>query len=144
MLSWIQKYKKISFEECSNEKFEMKSYFKTMTIDRSRLFFKVQVSMTPTIRLSYKSNKKFRAEKWVCTDCMSDNPSVNQSVSEEEKVTVTISSRTYTGFPDSNQHQMLHCRANEDLRKGKNVMENENDCVEFFQQLIQRRMDKLT
>ena len=138
LLNWIQNYKKINHNTCSKEKFEMKSYFKTMNIEQSRLYFKIQNFITPTIRLNFKSDRKFASEKWLCVDCMSEGEG-----SEPDRVTIEISSRKLTGFPDSQEHQILHCQANEDLRRGKDIKGNENDCVAFFQQLIQRRSNKL-
>ena len=63
---------------------------------------------------------------------------------DSDRVSVELSSRRLTGFRDSQEHQMFHCRGNEDLRQGKDITGNTIDCVTFFQQLIQRRLDKLS
>ena len=116
-----------------------------MTISKSRLYFKIQSSITPTVRLNFKSDKKFKSQNWICTDCMELNidSCIDNKTKKDEFVTMNISSREYFGFTDSQEHLMLQCRANEDLRMGKDVMGNNEDCVTFFQQLIQRRLDKL-
>ena len=76
---------------------------------------------------------------------MEDITDMSQPIQiDEDQVKVEISSRKYRGYPDDQNHLMLFCRANQDLHEGKNVLENQNDCVKFFQQLIQRRMDKLS
>ena len=145
ILNWCKSYKKLDYNKLSLEKFEMKSYFKTMNISKSRLFFKVQSLITPTVRINFKSDKKFKSQKWICTDCMEENIDncINNITQKDDVVQTNISSHEYFGFTDSQEHLMLQCRANEDLRMGKDVMGNNKDCVTFFQQLIQRRLDKL-
>ena len=144
LLKWTEKYKKVDHETCSKEKFEVKSYFKTMSIARSRLYFKVLNYITPTIRENFKSDKKFREVKFICSDCMEEEGSDSKLMSEaRDRIEVDISSRRFRGYPDNQIHQMKFCRANQDLREGKNIMESENDCVTFFQQLLDRRMNKL-
>ena len=116
-----------------------------MNIAQSRLYFKVQHFLTPTVKLNFKSEKRFWSEKFICNDCMEENPNLSQStLTDEEQISVEISSRKYRGYPDDQRHLMVFCRANQDLREGKNVMENQMDCVTFFYQLIQRRMNKLS
>ena len=63
LLDWTKKYRKVNYEKCEKEKFETKSYFKTMNITQSRLYFKVLDFITPTIRANFKSDKKFCAQK---------------------------------------------------------------------------------
>ena len=92
--------------------------------------------MTPTVRINFKSVKKFRSQKWICLDCMKEN--IEQCIENEEQtdeiVQINISSREYFGFTDSQEHLMLQCRANEDLWMGKYMIGNDEDCVTFFQQ----------
>ena len=146
LLNWTKSYKKVDFHACEKEEFEMKSYFKTMNIASSRLYFKIQNYITPTIKLNFKSDQKFRKMKFVCSDCIEEeNANLSQSMSlEPGRVQLEISSRKYLGYPDSQNHQILFCQANADLREGKNILENENDCVSFFQQLLERRLNKLS
>ena len=127
LLNWTKSYKKVDFQACEKEEFEMKSYFKTMNIASSRLYFKIQNSITPTIKLNFKSDQKFRKMKFVCSDCIEDeNANLSQSMSlEPGRVQLEISSRKYLGYPDSQNHQMLFCQANTDLRKVRNLLENE-------------------
>ena len=62
-------YKKIDREKCEKEKREIKYYFKTMDVADSRLAFKIENFVVPTIRLNFKSDKKFKAEGWLCPYC---------------------------------------------------------------------------
>ena len=100
--------------------------------------------INPTIRENFKSDKKFREVKFICNDCMEEKGSDSEIMSEaRDRIEVDISSCRFRGYPDNQIHQMKFCRANQDLREGKNIMESENDCVTFFQQLLDRRMNKL-
>ena len=145
LLEWTKSYKKVCYETCAKEKFEMKTYFCEMNIPDSRLYFRVLNFVTPTIRLNFKSDRKFRAEKYICTDCIIEDNGIdaNSQPTNPEEIEVTISDRRFRGFPDSQKHQMEVCSANADLRSGKNIRESEKDCVTFFHQLLQRRMNKL-
>ena len=146
ILDWSKKYKKLDYNKICIEKFELKSYFKEMDIQQSRLNFKIRCYMTPTIRLNFKSDPKFKSEKWVCTDCVTEDVGSCDGILQtgSDQVIVEMSSKKLRGFPDSQEHQMFHCQGNADLREGKDIAGNEKDCVLFFQQLIQRRLDKLS
>ena len=39
--------------------------------------------------------------------------------SELGRIQIELSFRKYSGYPDNQEHQMLQCQANDDLRKGK-------------------------
>ena len=104
LLNWTLSYKKVDFKACENEEFELKSYFKTMNIAQSRLFFKVQNFVTPTIKLNFKSDQKFRAMKFVCSDCIEEDIENSSLPPNSERVQVEISSRKYFGYPDSQEH----------------------------------------
>ena len=116
-----------------------------MNIQQCRIYFKVLNFVTPTIRKNFKSDKKFRAEKFICTDCYEEEDGSSENTNDKSGLLeVQISSRKYRGYSDSQTHQIQFCQANADLREGKNILENEIDCVTFFQQLLQRRMNKLS
>ena len=120
LLDWTKKYRKVDYETCDKEKFETKSYFKTMNIAQSRLYFKVLNFITPTIRANFKSDKKFCAEKFICLDCREEEEGQRDQVSHEQgEVTVKISSRKYRGYPDTQILQAMVNRANSDIRFGK-------------------------
>ena len=62
VLSMMRKYKKVDYDKCLDEKYEMKDFFKTMTVADSRMAFKILNFVVPTIRLNFKSDKKFKYE----------------------------------------------------------------------------------
>ena len=101
--------------------------------------------VTPTIRSHYKSDKKFKSKKWICIDCRTLKIDQQSSaVNQDESVEVMIDSKQYIGYTDTIEHLSIQCSANEDLRRGKDVLGNASDCVDFFQQVIQRRMNNLS
>ena len=112
-----------------------------MNIQQSRFYFKIQNFLTPTVRLNFKSDRKFKAEKWQCVDCRTEKVN-NQDSVEFGSVSIEISSKKLVGFPDSQEHLMFQCRTNEDLRRGRDIHGNAKDCVAFFQDLIKRRQEQ--
>ena len=123
LLEMIKGYKKMNYEECLKEKFEMKEHFYSLNIQDSRMCFRMKNFLVPTVKSNFKNDKKFKASKWLCDDC-------------------SVTDGTTRGSMDSQDHILNHCPANEDLRKGLNLQDNK-DCVKFFQQVIQRRKNKL-
>ena len=121
LLNWIKGYKKISFETCSQEKHEMKNYFKTLSIEQCRLRFRLDCNLVPTVCSHFKS--KYRAQGLECIDCR---------VINSDASTVKI---------DSIDHLSTSCVANEDLREGRR-MNVDSDLTGFFQKLIERRIKR--
>ena len=69
-LEAMKGYKKIDYESCVNEEFEMKHYFKTLNITESRLYYKIKYYLVPTVPLNFKNDPKFWAQKYLCQDCL--------------------------------------------------------------------------
>ena len=65
----------------------------------------------------------------------------NETGSAPSIVRVDISSKTYTDFPESQQHLMYECEQNEDLKIGRDIFRNPRDCVAFFNDLLKRRQN---
>ena len=142
--------KKIDYNICVNEKFEMKDYFKKLSVQESRLCFKIHNFLTPTVKLNFKNEKKFKALNWLCEDCLTEETTGSVSSSSEpgrerERVTVANSDGTLRhlrGYRDSQQHLTHQCNANEDIRRGK-TLTDDKDLVQFFKELIEKRQNKL-
>ena len=126
-LELMRGLKKIDYNECSNEKFEMKQYFKTLNVSECRLRFKIKYFLTPTVSWNFKNDKVFKAQNYLCQDCLSDD--------------VMNDSRP-RGSINSQEHLMYECPANLDLKRGKSLDKTE-DLVSFFKDLIERRQNKL-
>ena len=121
ILNLMKGYKKISYEKCSQEKHEMKEYFKTLSIESCRIRFRIDCNLVPTVRSHYKS--KYKSQGLECIDCRATN-------SDPSSVKV-----------DTIDHLSTSCVANDDLRQGRR-MDVDADLTDFFQQLIQRRIQR--
>ena len=106
------KYKKISYEELSTEKFELKPYMRQLNISLARDKFRLRSKMTRTVKFNFPSDKKFRADMWRCWHC----PSI-----------------------DSQAHVRV-CPAYQEFRLNKDL-DNDKDLVLYFRQVIKLRDD---
>ena len=62
-------YKKISYQEHVNEKFQVQPYLKTMNISEARMRFKLKTGMTPTVQMNFPSSDEFVNNLWTCVGC---------------------------------------------------------------------------
>ena len=72
-LQEIKGYKKISYEECSKEEFERKSYFRTLNLEQTRDRYRISSSMVKDIRGNFPS--KYRGESLRCQSCKNNSMS---------------------------------------------------------------------
>ena len=105
-------YKKIDHKFLAEENFELKPYFKNLHISQARTKFRLRSFMTKTVKQNFPSDKQFAADLWTCWHC----PMV-----------------------DSQSHVRV-CPAYQHLRAGKNL-DNDQDLVRYFQQVIKLRDD---
>ena len=107
--------------------------------------FKIQNYVIPTIRLNFKSDKKYKAEGWLCPDCrVTEGAGVETVTARIAYSEATVNSgnvRQPGGYLDSQEHVLKYCTKNEELRKGKDL-ESLEDCVTIFRQVISRRTNK--
>ena len=120
LLNDIRKYKKLSFEELSMEKFERKSYFSELDLESVRMMFKIQSKVVPTVRKNFSS--KYRNKSLSCQSCKNLNPSLS---SPRE---------------DTQHHLITECPAFEDIRRNKN-MKNSKHLTDFFKSVIEHRLN---
>ena len=73
LLQEIKGYKKISYEECSKEEFERKSYFRTLNLEQTRDRYRISSSMVKDIRGNFPS--KYRGESLRCQSCKNNSMS---------------------------------------------------------------------
>ena len=139
MMAWINQYKKLDYFYLCEEDFEVKPYFKMLNLQQSRLFFKIRCQNTPTIKYNFKNDPKFRAEGWICSDCMMDFCAAKFT---SGMISSKVGNKHKMGYLDTQDHVMFQCDANVDLRKNKDLLNNPVECVQFFQQVIQRRNNK--
>ena len=72
-LEMMKGLKKIDVNACASEKFEMNSYFKTLTVRESRLRYRIKYFLTPTVCLNFKNDKVFKAQNYLCQDCLPED-----------------------------------------------------------------------
>ena len=70
VISLSSSYKKINFENLTEEKFERQTYITKLNISEARLRFKLKAKMTPTIQMNFPSDSEFAANMWTCTGCV--------------------------------------------------------------------------
>ena len=84
-----------------------------MNVEESRLKFQIRSSMVRSVKMNYPSDPQFKQELWECQHCL---------------------------CRDTQSHIILTCPAYEDLRVNKDL-ENDNDLVKFFQEVLEMRDD---
>ena len=109
----IEPYKKLNVAEISEENFETKPYFREMTLSQARIMFAIDTKMLKTVKSYYPSDQKNEDDLWECDQC----------------------SRI-----DSARH-LTRCPFFEELRVDKNLHSNQEDLVEYFQQVINFRIN---
>ena len=62
LLNLIKKYEKIDYFARKEEEYEIKGYFKNMTIENCRVMFGLRNKMTRTIQTHYSSDKGYEKE----------------------------------------------------------------------------------
>ena len=110
ILTKIRNYKKIDYFAVKEEKFEVKPYFKTMTLQESRMLFSIRTNTTKTVKTCFMSDKKYANQLWKCQNC--------------EKI-------------DSISH-IKNCQFYEHLRENVDFSK-ETDLVNYFIEIIKLR-----
>ena len=124
LLEWMKGYKKINFYECKEKPHKMQDYFEKLNVKETRMKFRIDSFLVPTIRENFKSNKKYKAENWLCPDCTPEC----LTVSPHPPGDLSLYPVTFHG--DSQEHAYV-CRGNRDLRQGRDLNKTK-DQVKFF------------
>ena len=113
LIQMIEPYKKLNYAQLSVEDFGTKRYFQEMNLSQARVMFALDTKMLKTVKSHYPSDRKNEEDLWECQHC----------------------SRI-----DSIRH-LIRCPFFEDLRIGKNLNSNEEDIVDYFQQIVNLRIE---
>ena len=70
LLEWSKSYKKIDTNKYLNRTYEMSPYLKNLSLHDSRVLFRKNAYMLKTVRLNFKSDKRYKAEGYLCPDCI--------------------------------------------------------------------------
>ena len=87
-----------------------------LNLKDARVIFRRNASMLQTVRYNFKSNLRYKAENYLCPDCLHLDPQVKHADTQE---------------------QLLSCRGNLDLRHGKILGELKDEAV-YYREIIQR------
>ena len=71
ILHLMKSYQKIDYFERKKEDFELKDYFKNMTLENCRVMFGLRSKMTRTIKTHFFSDMEYAKSLWTCTSCES-------------------------------------------------------------------------
>ena len=61
-------YKKINYFQLSDEDFELKEFFRTLSLSESRTMFAIKTNMVKS-KMNYMSDPMFSKEMWRCEIC---------------------------------------------------------------------------
>ena len=92
--------------------------------------------LVPTVRTCYKNDKKYKAEKWLCPDCVQQvvphaAPGILDPGQEQQ----------LTGDLDTLEHIRFVCPRNAELRENVNFSDEFQE-VNFFSKVISRRKEE--
>ena len=62
-------YKKLEHESFSDDKFELKSYFKELGMHDARLFFRSRCKMLKSVKMNFKNHPPYLKDQWRCSGC---------------------------------------------------------------------------
>ena len=136
ILEWAKNYKKIDYNRCCNERFERRSYLTKLNVADARLYFRIKYFLVPTFRLDYKNVHRYKAERWLCPECVvttqRDRPSLMGDFREIELFCEQ----------DSHDHARYNCPSNIQLRENTDFSDPKQEVV-FFRKIIERRNEQL-
>ena len=128
-------YSKINTEAIRNKPIKVSEYFRDLSVDDSRLKFKLLSRMTPSVASNWSSSKKFRERGLLCVGCSPPSSVTAVTGSETQAQPPT----TGTGSRDSESHIEI-CDAYSDLRNFKSLQgAGDKVILDFFRKVIERR-----
>ena len=130
----IKKYKKLSFEELSNDSFERKPYLSSLNLENARMCFRIASKLVPTIRKNYSSKYRKMGQPLTCPSCTQMSPAQSQSA-----VTAT-EGETDPAPLHSQSHILNDCIAVSDLRT-ECEPSDDHSLAEFFRKVVARHME---
>ena len=120
LFQWSEGYKKVNLECYNRCDLKIKEYMKTLNLKNARMIFRRNCGMIQTVRSIFKTDKKFKAEKYLCPDCRHLEPPVSHL---------------------DQQDLLTTCEGNRDLREGLQLSEL-SQLAEYFRRVIDRRNER--
>ena len=128
LLDEIRKYKKLSYDQLSQETFERKPYFFNQSLENARMCFRVATKLVPTILANFPSKYRRRGQSLTCPSC-STPVSSELEVGEQQMEPL-----------HSQSHILTECEAVRDIR---DECEPQDDfsLAQFFKKVVARNME---
>ena len=120
LLSWSSTYKKVNTDNYKNNQVKLNPSYKTLNLEDSRVLFRKNSHLLHTVRHNFKGNKKYKAEDYLCPDCLALDLPVSH--------------------PDD-QDNLLLCQGNSDLRQGRDLRDIKQELA-YYRAVIERRNQK--
>ena len=120
LLERAKNMKKVKKEDYESSEFKIKEYFKQLNLHDSRTIFRKNSFMLKTVRSNFKSDKRYKAESYLCPDCLTLDPPVSHQDTQEALAT---------------------CQGNSDLRQGINLNDLKQE-AKYYQSITTRRIQK--
>ena len=117
----MEKYKKLDHQKLSFERFEMKGYLKTLSLENSCMRYMIDSSVIPTVRAHF--SRKYKPRSMTCPGCSDTTP--------DNKPMPT----------DTTEHILLACENYSDLKDDYFDPEDDKMLAEFFRRVVKRRID---
>ena len=114
LLQWMEPYKKLNAHDLSQEEFETKEYFKELSLPKARTKFAIDTKVLKTVKTNFSSDAKNEEELWKCDQCTR---------------------------VDSIRH-LIRCPFFADLRVDKDLKNNNEDIVDYFQEIVKYRLEQ--
>ena len=128
LLEDIKRYKKLNHEELSKDRFEQKTFLKTLSLENSRMRYKVLSNVIPTVRSHF--SRKYKSRSLTCPGCtpLTTTSTPVSSDTQEPK--------------DTADHIALVCEAYTDLKDDDFDPDDDKMLSEFFRKVVQRRIEE--
>ena len=123
LLNDVKNYKKLNHQEMSKETFEQKPFLRSLSLENSRMKYKVISNVIPTVRSHF--SRKYRPRSLTCPGCTPTHVPNNQEVPK-----------------DTTEHILLTCDAYSDLKDEEFDHNNDRMLAEFFRKVVQRRLEE--
>ena len=130
VLDEIRSYKKLSFDQLSQETYERKSYFFDLSLENARMRFRVSSKLVPTILANFSSKYRRRGQSLTCPSCSALTPDRSE---QEDSIGQTEPLH-------SQSHILTECVAVRDLRE-ECEPRDDFSLAEFFKKVVARNME---
>ena len=137
--SYKYKIDRSSFE---NDDFKMKPYFKEMTTENARLWFKLASYMTP-LAMNQRQERRFGNREFVCFGCNGQPlPQLNIDPHPLPHSQHPFPPQDPNDAHESESH-LVRCWAYSDLRWAEMDLTRDTDIVKYFKHVLERRAQYL-